>query len=69
MKYIAIIAVLALLLLMVGCVMKTSLQASDAAPGESAEPTELSEDLTALDEELAVEEIEIDTAELEALDM
>lgn len=67
MKYIAIIAVLALL--MAGCAVKTSLESASSGSAPSEEPTELSEDLSALDEELAVEDIEIDTAELEALDM
>ncbi len=67
MKYIAIMAVLALLLT-AGCALKAAPEAADTAES-TAEPTELSEDLSALDDELAAEDVEIDTAELESLDM
>lgn len=72
MKYIALVLLLALLLV-AGCAKK----GIEAAPGDTAaqtpaetasEPTELTGDIVALEDEAPLE-MDIDTAELEELDM
>ena len=74
MKYIAILALIGLLLL-AGCaknginiVAPEDLPAGDA-DAASSEPTELTGDMAALEEDAPAEDVEIDTAELENLDM
>ena len=70
MKYIALVLLLALLLV-AGCSQKVELTGSKFLPAEapSGEPTELTGDMAALEEDAPAEDVEIDTAELENLDM
>ena len=70
MKYIAIVLLLALLLV-AGCAKQgIEVVPGDAAeaPSEASEPTELTGDIVALEDEAPLE-MDIDTAELEELDM
>ena len=69
MKYKAIVLILALLLL-AGCA-KNGIQvvAPEDTAAASSEPTELTGDMAALEEDAPAEDVEIDTAELENLDM
>ncbi|MFA5888547.1 MAG: hypothetical protein WC852_07605 [Candidatus Nanoarchaeia archaeon] len=69
MKYIAILALVGLLLL-AGCAKNgINIVAPEDTAAASSEPTELTGDMAALEEEAPVADPEIDTAELENLDM
>jgi outer membrane murein-binding lipoprotein Lpp len=69
MKYIAILALVGLLLL-AGCAKNgINIVAPEDTAADSSEPTELTGDMAALEEDAPAEDVEIDTAELENLDM
>ncbi|MFH1066093.1 MAG: hypothetical protein V1734_06305 [Nanoarchaeota archaeon] len=72
MKYITILALIGLLLL-AGCAKNginiVAPEDLPAAQVPSGEPTELTGDMAALEEEAHIADIDIDTAELEELDL